>query len=65
LQWNIERGYQLPGIIEELKRLDADVISLQEVDVGCKRSGGLDIGALCSMQSCANAVQEQLGGWGD
>lgn len=44
LQWNIERGYQLPGIIVELKLIDADVISLQEVDVGCKRSGSLDTG---------------------
>ena len=44
LQWNIERGYQLPGIIEELKRIDADVIALQEIDVGCARSGSLDTG---------------------
>lgn len=44
LQWNIERGYQLPGIIEELRKIDADVISLQEVDVGCERSDGLDTG---------------------
>ena len=38
LQWNIERGYELDGIIEELKRLDADVLSLQEIDIGCARS---------------------------
>ena len=44
LQWNIERGYKLPGIIEALRRLDADIISLQEVDVGCDRSGGVDTG---------------------
>lgn len=44
LQWNIERGYQLAGIIEELRRIDADIISLQEVDVGCDRSGGADTG---------------------
>ncbi|GAB4817239.1 hypothetical protein N2152v2_004285 [Parachlorella kessleri] len=44
LQWNIERGYQLPGIIEELKHIDADIISLQEVDVGCERSGSVDTG---------------------
>jgi exonuclease III len=31
LQWNIERGYQLPAIIQELQRLDADVLGLQEV----------------------------------
>ncbi len=46
LQWNIERGYQLAGIIEELRRLDADVLALQEVDVGCDRSGGVDTGGL-------------------
>lgn len=47
VQWNIERGYQLPLIIQHLKELDADVISLQEVShcFGCirmvlPRSGG-------------------------
>ncbi|KAL4443466.1 hypothetical protein ABPG75_011203 [Micractinium tetrahymenae] len=44
LQWNMERGYQLPGIIEELRRINADILSLQEVDVGCDRSGGADTG---------------------
>lgn len=44
LQWNIERGYKLPGIVEELKQIDADIISLQEVDVGCDRSDGADTG---------------------
>ena len=29
LQWNVERNYELAGIIEELKRIDADLISLQ------------------------------------
>lgn len=46
LQWNIERGYQLPGIVQELKRIDADVLSLQEVDVGCDRSEGADTGEI-------------------
>jgi hypothetical protein len=45
LQFNIERGYQLPGIIEELRGVTADVLALQEVDVGCDRSGGVDTGA--------------------
>jgi endonuclease/exonuclease/phosphatase family metal-dependent hydrolase len=45
IQWNIERGYQLAGIIEELRSINADVPSLQEVDVGCERSGGVDTGA--------------------
>jgi len=31
LQWNIERGYKLKEVIEELRALDADVLSLQEV----------------------------------
>jgi len=33
LVWNIERGYKLPAIIEELKRVNADVLILQEVDI--------------------------------
>jgi endonuclease/exonuclease/phosphatase family metal-dependent hydrolase len=37
-QWNIERGYKLPLILETLKRIDADVITLQELDIGCERS---------------------------
>ena len=44
VQWNIERGYALPLVIAELRALDADIVSLQEVDVGCDRSGGLDTG---------------------
>jgi hypothetical protein len=35
VQWNIERGYQLQAIVQQLRRLDADVIALQEIDVGC------------------------------
>lgn len=38
VQWNIERGYKLQGIIEQLKQLDADVIGLQEIDIQCERS---------------------------
>lgn len=33
ISWNIERGYCLEGIIGLLKEIDADIISLQEVDV--------------------------------
>jgi endonuclease/exonuclease/phosphatase family metal-dependent hydrolase len=44
VQWNIERGYQLPAVIAELRALDADIISLQEIDVDCERSGGVDTG---------------------
>eukprot|EP00727_Mastigamoeba_balamuthi_P009470 m51a1_g5145 hypothetical protein (322) ;mRNA; r:32725-33978 len=44
VQWNIERGYQLPHIIDNLRSIDADVIALQEIDMGCDRSGGVDTG---------------------
>lgn len=33
VQWNIERGYCLEAIIEQLRGLDADVLALQEVGV--------------------------------
>eukprot|EP00983_Pelagomonas_calceolata_P003600 117180-Pelagomonas_calceolata.AAC.4 len=33
VQWNIERGYKLKEVIEELKAIDGDVLSLQEVCV--------------------------------
>lgn len=36
VQWNIERGYQLSLIIQQLRDLDADVISLQEVREGAR-----------------------------
>eukprot|EP00775_Hariotina_reticulata_P004582 gene4582-4836_t len=44
LQWNIERGYKLDLIIQQLKQADADILSLQEVDIGCERSGYRDTG---------------------
>jgi endonuclease/exonuclease/phosphatase family metal-dependent hydrolase len=33
LAWNIERGYKLPQIVQQLKQIDADILLLQEVDV--------------------------------
>jgi hypothetical protein len=44
VQFNIERGYKLDAIIPALREIDADILSLQEVDVGCDRSGGVDTG---------------------
>jgi endonuclease/exonuclease/phosphatase family metal-dependent hydrolase len=32
VSWNIEYGYCLAAILEELRRLDADIICLQECD---------------------------------
>uniref|UniRef100_A0A383VN26 Endonuclease/exonuclease/phosphatase domain-containing protein n=1 Tax=Tetradesmus obliquus TaxID=3088 RepID=A0A383VN26_TETOB len=45
LQWNIERGYELDKVIQQLRQADADVLSLQEVDIGCERSSCKDTGA--------------------
>jgi endonuclease/exonuclease/phosphatase family metal-dependent hydrolase len=42
VQWNIERGYKLAEIIALLLAQDADVIALQELDIGCARSGWND-----------------------
>ncbi|KAG2427188.1 hypothetical protein HXX76_010907 [Chlamydomonas incerta] len=44
VQWNIERGYKLAAVIEELRRLDGDVVALQEIDIHCERSGWADTG---------------------
>ena len=48
LQWNIERGYQLQRILQLLTHLTATqpihILSLQEVDVCCERSGSVDTG---------------------
>jgi len=38
LTWNIERGYHLDYIIKTLKNINADIIALQELDIGCIRS---------------------------
>jgi endonuclease/exonuclease/phosphatase family metal-dependent hydrolase len=38
VQWNIERGYKLDEIIQILIRENADIICLQELDIGCERS---------------------------
>lgn len=45
ITWNIERGYRLAKVVEALKEERADVIMLQEVDVGCERSFMNDVGA--------------------
>ncbi|KAG1653171.1 hypothetical protein FOA52_009016 [Chlamydomonas sp. UWO 241] len=56
LTWNIERGYQLEAIIEELLRLDADVISLQEIDMHCERSNWEDTGRAIARRLGLNYV---------
>lgn len=39
LQWNIERNYKPDEILATLTELDADILCIQEIDIGCRRSG--------------------------
>jgi endonuclease/exonuclease/phosphatase family metal-dependent hydrolase len=39
VDWNIERGLKLPGIVEFLAAQDADLLTLQEVDLNARRTG--------------------------
>lgn len=41
--WNIERGQAFDGVLDTLRRLDADIYLLQEVDMFCRRSGGRNV----------------------
>jgi len=43
VDWNIERGTHLAGIIEFLKKCKADLIFLQEVDLNSRRTHHLDV----------------------
>ena len=45
VQWNIERGYELDAAKTTLAELDADILLLQEIDIGCDRSDNRDVGA--------------------
>jgi len=60
IQWNIERGYKLDEVIDLLKDHDADIICLQELDIGCERSGqrncALEIAMALEMK-CALLVE--------
>ena len=38
LSWNIERGLQLPKILDFLRTIDADLLLLQEVDLNGRRT---------------------------
>jgi endonuclease/exonuclease/phosphatase family metal-dependent hydrolase len=43
VDWNIDRGLRLQGIIDFLKDMDADVLILQEVDINARRTHRLNI----------------------
>lgn len=51
VQWNIERGYKLDKVIENLKDQDADIMCLQELDINCERS---------SKRNCAQELAQAL-----
>ena len=43
VDWNIERGLQLPGIIRFLEKENADILTLQEVDLNARRTGNRNV----------------------
>lgn len=45
VSWNIQKGYahRLQGVVATLKSLNADIILLQDVDFGCKRTQDIDV----------------------
>jgi endonuclease/exonuclease/phosphatase family metal-dependent hydrolase len=43
LSWNIERGLQLPKVLDFLRTIDADLLLLQEVDLNARRTRCRDI----------------------
>ena len=43
VSWNIEYGTRFDVVVDALRRLDADVYLLQEVDLFCRRSGNRNI----------------------
>ena len=74
--WNIHHGAGLDGRVDVpriaavLAALEADFVLLQEVDVGCRRSGGVDIpvelaGALSMHAAFAENIPFQGGSYGN
>ncbi|KAJ2781620.1 hypothetical protein H4R18_002764 [Coemansia javaensis] len=62
VQWNIERGYQLDAVLAVLEELDADILCLQEIDIGNERSGGLDHARIIAERlrlNCGVAIEFQ------
>jgi endonuclease/exonuclease/phosphatase family metal-dependent hydrolase len=41
--WNIEQGVRFGDIAQQLQRLKADVVLLQEADIACQRSGNRNV----------------------
>ena len=43
VNWNIERGLQLPAILDFLESQNADLLILQEVDLNARRTRRLNV----------------------
>jgi endonuclease/exonuclease/phosphatase family metal-dependent hydrolase len=56
VDWNIDRGLKLAGIIDFLASANADLILLQEADLNAKRTHQLDIARVISQKLQMNYV---------
>lgn len=54
--WNIERGLQFSGILEFLQTAEADLMLLQEVDVGVRRTQYRDVASDLARELRLNCV---------
>lgn len=63
--WNIERGSEYEAVLSVLRRLDPDVVLLQEVDRDCRRTGyrnvARDLAAALNMNWVAAGEFQELG----
>ena len=63
--WNIERGSAYDAVLSVLRRLDPDVVLLQEVDRDCRRTGyrnvARDLAAALDMNWVAAGEFQELG----
>jgi endonuclease/exonuclease/phosphatase family metal-dependent hydrolase len=63
--WNIERGTAYEAILSELRRLDAEVVILQEVDWNCRRTQyrhvARDLAAALEMNWVAAGEFQEIG----
>jgi endonuclease/exonuclease/phosphatase family metal-dependent hydrolase len=63
--WNIERGTAYAAILAELRRLDADIVFLQEVDWNCRRTDyrhvARDLAAALAMNWVAAGEFQEIG----
>lgn len=56
VDWNIDRGLQLPAIVDFLARTNADIVLLQEVDFNARRTQHLNIAQEIARQLQLNYV---------